>query len=218
MVRQPKPQVAQRLTRRSRPHHVDACRGQDGRAGADGSMALRQIDGRAMLAKRLHWSVMEGDDRHSPQNVTKMTRGQALDDDDWMPSLVDISKAIDAWRHAGRDGIHTCSALRRRYRDVVGSRNNVRQVYLKGEQALLRARLAKRMVHFMSAKPVGQPIGSARGAQRRRFSNRYRYPQGAGYTGQRNHPRDKWPKNLACGRTFAARARPVARQGPNGHS
>jgi carbohydrate kinase (thermoresistant glucokinase family) len=43
-----------------------------------------------------------------------------------------------------------CSALKRRYRDVlVGDRADVRLVYLKGDEALIARRLATRHEHFM---------------------------------------------------------------------
>ena len=43
-----------------------------------------------------------------------------------------------------------CSALKRAYRDIlVGSRNDVRIVFLKGTQELIASRLAQRKGHFM---------------------------------------------------------------------
>ena len=43
-----------------------------------------------------------------------------------------------------------CSALRRAYRDIlVHGRNEIRIVYLKGTQALIASRLARRKGHFM---------------------------------------------------------------------
>jgi carbohydrate kinase (thermoresistant glucokinase family) len=45
-----------------------------------------------------------------------------------------------------------CSALKRRYRDVlIGERRDVRLVYLKGEEALIARRITARHGHFMPA-------------------------------------------------------------------
>jgi gluconokinase len=51
---------------------------------------------------------------------------------------------------AGRHAVIACSALKRRYRDVlIGSRADVRLVYLKGDETLIARRFATRHEHFM---------------------------------------------------------------------
>jgi carbohydrate kinase (thermoresistant glucokinase family) len=43
-----------------------------------------------------------------------------------------------------------CSALKRRYRDIlIGERSDVRLVYLKGTESLIARRIATRHEHFM---------------------------------------------------------------------
>jgi len=107
--------------------------------------------GRA-LAYRLAWEFLEGDTLHPAANVTKMAAGQPLDDTDRAPWLAAIASRIDAWRAAGKRGIVSCSALKRRYRDVIiGDRPGVRLVYLLGAPALIAERLAQRRDHFMPA-------------------------------------------------------------------
>ncbi|MDA8252376.1 MAG: gluconokinase [Rhodospirillales bacterium] len=102
------------------------------------------------LAARLHWPLQEGDALHPPENVAKMAGGTPLTDADRWPWLDRIAAWIDARMAAGENGIVTCSALRRAYRDrIVGSRRGVRLVFLHGDQALLGARLAARRGHFM---------------------------------------------------------------------
>ena len=104
----------------------------------------------AMLAGRLHWSFAEGDDFHSPGNLAKMHRGIPLDDEDRMPWLDAIAHQIDRWRTEGRHGVIACSALKRRYRDIIiGERPDVRLVYLCGDRTLIAHRLAARHGHFM---------------------------------------------------------------------
>ena len=102
----------------------------------------------AMLAGRLGWAFQEGDDLHSAANVAKMAAGHALDDDDRRPWLETVAAWIDESAAAGRPGIITCSALRRRYRDVL-RRDNVTFVLLDGDAATVRERLMRRQGHFM---------------------------------------------------------------------
>jgi carbohydrate kinase (thermoresistant glucokinase family) len=104
------------------------------------------------LAARLGWPYQEGDALHPPANVAKMRSGTPLDDADRWPWLAAIAARIDAWRAAGSPGIVTCSALKRRYRDVlVGDRPDVRLVYLKGSRDGIGARLSARRDHYMPA-------------------------------------------------------------------
>ena len=104
----------------------------------------------ALLAGRLGWSTAEADDFHPPGNIAKMRSGMPLDDADRMPWLEAIAAQIDRWRSEGIRGVITCSALKRRYRDViVGDRRDVRLVFLQGERELIADRLAARLGHFM---------------------------------------------------------------------
>lgn len=105
--------------------------------------------GRA-LAKRLGWRFQEGDALHPPENVAKMKDGKPLDDADRAPWLAAIAVRIDEWRRRGECGIITCSALKRRYREIViGDRQDVRLIYLEGSRALIGERIAARHGHFM---------------------------------------------------------------------
>jgi gluconokinase len=103
-----------------------------------------------MLADRLGWPFLEGDDLHPASNVAKMKSGTPLTDADRLPWLHAIAGWIDARLAAGEPGIVTCSALKRAYRDIlVGARPNVRLVYLQGDKALIAGWLAARKGHFM---------------------------------------------------------------------
>jgi gluconokinase len=104
----------------------------------------------AHLAGRLGWRSAEADDFHPPGNIAKMRSGMPLDDADRLPWLEAIAAQIDRWRTEGTRGIITCSALKRRYRDIiVGDRPEVRLVFLKGARELVADRLAARLGHFM---------------------------------------------------------------------
>jgi gluconate kinase len=64
--------------------------------------------------------------------------------------LAAIAAWIDQTRRSGRYGVIACSALKRRYRDVlIGDRIDVRLVYLKGDETLIARRIATRHEHFM---------------------------------------------------------------------
>jgi gluconokinase len=105
----------------------------------------------ALLAGRLRWEFEDGDWLHPEANVEKMHRGIALTDDDRWPWLRAIAAWIDEKRHEGH-GVVACSALKRRYRDVlIGERRDVRLVYLKGDETLIARRIATRHGHFMPA-------------------------------------------------------------------
>jgi gluconokinase len=101
----------------------------------------------ALLAGRLHWPYAEADDFHPPANVAKMAAGHPLTDDDRWPWLHAIGAWIDERIARGEPGVVTCSALKRKYRDVL-RRPEVTEVYLKGDHDLIAQRLAARHGHF----------------------------------------------------------------------
>jgi len=104
----------------------------------------------ALLARRLHWEFEDADWLHPPSNVDKMHSGIALTDEDRWPWLAAVAARIDKARCSGRHGVIACSALKRRYRDVlIGDRADVRLVYLKGDETLIARRIATRHEHFM---------------------------------------------------------------------
>jgi carbohydrate kinase (thermoresistant glucokinase family) len=104
----------------------------------------------ALLAGRLGWQFAEGDDFHPPQNVQKMHGGHPLTDEDRWPWLAKIGEWIDEQLAAGRPGIVTCSALKRKYRDVL-RRDELVFVYLRGSHEQIADRLAARQGHYMPA-------------------------------------------------------------------
>ena len=73
----------------------------------------------AALADALGWDLLEGDDLHPPANVAMMARGEPLTDADRQPWLDAIGEWVDVRRAEGRSAVVTCSALRRRYRDIL---------------------------------------------------------------------------------------------------
>ena len=104
----------------------------------------------SLLAGRIGWEFEDGDWFHPAANVEKMHQGIPLTDEDRWPWLEAIAAFIDETRATGRHAVLACSALKRRYRDViVGRRPDVRLVYLKGSEPLIARRMATRHGHFM---------------------------------------------------------------------
>ena len=101
-----------------------------------------------VLAGRLGWDLAEGDDLHPEANVAKMHSGQPLTDEDRWPWLELIAGWIRSRTEAGEPGIITCSALKKRYRDVLRGENVV-FVFLQGSKDRISDRLASRHGHFM---------------------------------------------------------------------
>ena len=105
-----------------------------------------------LLAEALRCPFLEGDSLHPPTNIEKIRHGVALDDADRLPWLKAITAAIGAWQKQGQPGVVTCSALKRDYRNMlVGHREGVRLVYLRGSRALIGARIRARQGHFAPA-------------------------------------------------------------------
>jgi len=102
------------------------------------------------LARRLGWHFAEADEFHPPANVAKMKSGVPLTDEDRAPWLAAIAAHIDEARASETPTVVTCSALKRRYRDViVGNRPDVTLVHLKGDYETIARRMAARAHHYM---------------------------------------------------------------------
>jgi len=101
-----------------------------------------------VLAGKLGWDLAEGDDLHPEANVAKMQSGLALTDEDRWPWLGIISDWIRQRTDAGIPAIITCSALKKKYRDVLRGEGVV-FVFLQGSKDKISDRLASRHGHFM---------------------------------------------------------------------
>lgn len=104
----------------------------------------------AILAGRLGWPFEEGDALHPQSNIDKMKAGHPLTDEDRWPWLEKVAEWVEERLDAGENGIVTCSALKRSYRDVINRRGSgVVFVFLSGSTETIAARLAVRHGHFM---------------------------------------------------------------------
>lgn len=112
----------------------------------------------ALLATRLGWPMIEGDDLHPAANVEAMRAGRALTDADRGPWLRAIRDAMTA---TGGSTVVTCSSLRRSYRDILRTaKGRVRFVHLVVPPETLARRLAERTGHFMPATLLASQLAT----------------------------------------------------------
>jgi gluconokinase len=104
----------------------------------------------AALAQYLTLPFLEGDEFHPADNVAKMSAGKPLDDDDRSGWLQALAAEIAQAREQGTGLVVSCSALKRRYRDLLRQADPaLRFVHLQGPAALIAERMAKRSDHYM---------------------------------------------------------------------
>ncbi len=105
-----------------------------------------------LIAQRLGYVFVDGDDLHSPEAKAKMTSGIPLNDHDRAPWLERVARTIKQREEAGETLVVACSALKRKYRDWM--REIVPHlvfVHLSGDQELIAERLTRRNHAFMPA-------------------------------------------------------------------
>jgi carbohydrate kinase (thermoresistant glucokinase family) len=115
----------------------------------------------ALVAERLGWTFEEGDSLHPKANLDKMAAGIPLTDDDRWPWLAKIADWIDGRLDTGENGIVTCSALKRSYRNMLNRRGSgVEFVYLALNRVDLEERVEHREGHFMPASLLDSQLGT----------------------------------------------------------
>lgn len=113
----------------------------------------------AAFAVAIGGKFIDGDDLHPDANRIKMASGQPLNDDDRAPWLVRVGQAL----HGGTGPIVIgCSALKRRYRDVIRDQaaQPVMFLHLTGSRKVLAARMAARKGHFMPASLLDSQLAA----------------------------------------------------------
>ncbi|MGR4068703.1 gluconokinase [Halomonas sp. LR3S48] len=109
----------------------------------------------ALLASRLGVAFIDGDDYHSPANVDKMANGIPLDDDDRREWLETLAGLIGDHRRRDASLVLACSALKRRYRDLLRRGDpGLAFLFLEGQREQLRQRLAAREEHFFRGEAM----------------------------------------------------------------
>jgi gluconokinase len=111
------------------------------------------------LADALHVSFVEGDHFHPPENIALMAAGVPLTDGHRQGWLLALAQELRNARDNGQGVVVACSALKRRYRDLLRDGDDtVRFVFLATEAEVLRARLAARTDHYMPASLVDSQL------------------------------------------------------------
>jgi carbohydrate kinase (thermoresistant glucokinase family) len=103
-----------------------------------------------IVASRMGWIFIEGDDLHPAANREKMASGTPLTDDDrwpWLDRITDRMRALD---QAGQSAVIACSALRQVYRDRLRrSGAQIIFLHLTGDANVIRQRMEGRTGHYM---------------------------------------------------------------------
>lgn len=112
-----------------------------------------------LLARRLDYTLVEGDAHHPAENIAKMSAGVPLDDDDRKPWLRTLGALL---RDSETPVVLTCSALKRSYRDLLRevSGGEIVFVYLHGDRDLLAERMNHRTGHFMPPSLLESQLAS----------------------------------------------------------
>ena len=106
-----------------------------------------------LLAEDLNIPFFDGDDFHAKSNIIKMSRGQALTDEDrfgWLQSLHSLAKK----QLEKNSCIIVCSALKKKYRELLSKdiQNNTKWIFLQGSFEEITDRINKRTNHFMNSE------------------------------------------------------------------
>jgi len=102
------------------------------------------------VAEHLGLGFIDGDDLHPAGNKAKMAAGNPLTDADREPWLAAVGRALAEGLEQGQARVIACSALKRRYRDLIRSHApTVRFVHLSGAQELIAGRLSQRNHEYM---------------------------------------------------------------------
>jgi gluconokinase len=102
------------------------------------------------LATANEVGFVEGDQFHPPANVAKMSAGVALNDDDRAEWLLTLQAQIREARELGEGLVISCSALKRRYRDLLREGDPaLRFAHLNGPKELIASRMQARVGHYM---------------------------------------------------------------------
>ncbi|WP_034917669.1 gluconokinase [Erwinia sp. 9145] len=109
--------------------------------------------GKSAVASAVAWQLkaafLDGDFLHPRANIEKMAAGHPLNDDDRQPWLESINDAAFAMQRTNAVSLIVCSALKKRYRDILRKGNeNLSFIYMKGDFDTIEARLRARKGHF----------------------------------------------------------------------
>ncbi len=104
-----------------------------------------------LLARDLGWEFYDADDFHPASNIEKMKSGVPLNDHDREPWLTSLRDQIERSLRENEDAVIACSALKRKYRDYLRVNDQVKFVFLRGNESQIAEQLDQRHGHFMDA-------------------------------------------------------------------
>ena len=121
--------------------------------------------GKSYLAERLvaatGWEFAEGDDFHSAENKARMHAGIPMTDVERAPWLDALHAVLVEWERNGVNGVMTCSALKRAYRDRLREGlAGLRFVWVDPPRAVLEEHMAHRVGHYMPAGLLDSQIAT----------------------------------------------------------
>jgi len=106
------------------------------------------------MALALHCPFYDADDFHLPESRQKMSRGEALTDEDRQPWLEELNRQMKMWENQSPRTILACSALKQNYRDFLSKGSDIHWVYLRGDKRTIHQRLEQRQGHYATAQLV----------------------------------------------------------------
>jgi gluconokinase len=111
------------------------------------------------LASRAGYSYAEGDEYHPASNVAKMAAGLALDDSDRADWLATLRDKIREAAQRDENLVLSCSALKRRYRDLLRQGDDrLVFIHLHGSRELITSRMQARKDHFMPVSLIDSQL------------------------------------------------------------
>lgn len=114
-----------------------------------------------LLAARLGVPCADADDLHSPANIAKMTAGIPLDDADREPWLTSVGRWLHERDSRGEGGVIACSALKRRYRDLLRSAApETVFLLLIADRDVLVERVSRRRDHYMPVSLIDSQLAT----------------------------------------------------------
>lgn len=112
------------------------------------------------IADALGATFYDGDDFHPQANVDKMAAGVPLTDADRQPWLETLAKTIS---DCPENSVTACSALKKQYRDILRTAEDVTFLFLSGDKITLLERLKKRSStsdHFMPSSLLDSQLAT----------------------------------------------------------
>lgn len=102
-----------------------------------------------LVAERLGWAFLDGDEVHSTEAIAKMAAGIGLTEEDRGPWLDRLADRIQDHLRRSDPLVLACSALKTSYRRrLTQGDRRVRTVWLEAPDAVLERRLSERAGHF----------------------------------------------------------------------